>query len=692
MMHRVPHFNGGLFDDPFVPELIADHISILERLGTLDWSDIEPSIFGTLFERILDPNTRAELGAHYTSKEDIQTVVEPVLLRPLRIQWEQIKSIAEPYLSWREKVDPERGKQQAQLKTLISDFQQTLCRIRVLDPACGSGNFLYISLSLLKALEKEVLVFAAMHGIQGMTPKVHPRQLFGIEINEYAHQLASAVVWIGYLQWKYRNAIDLENEDPILQALENIRLMDAILNLTDPENPKEPVWPDADVIVGNPPFLGGKLLRTKLGDAYIDALFQVYTDRVSAEADLVCYWFEKARAMVEMGKAKRVGLLATQGIRGGANRRVLERIKETGDIFFAYSDRKWVLEGAAVHVSIIGFDDGSETNKILDGKQVSSVNANLTAGTDLTKARRLKENMSIAFMGDTKVGPFDIPESLAHAMLSKPNPHGKNNSDVIRPWVNAFDLTRRPRNRWIIDFPPGMFLQDAALYEALFEYIKQHVKPMRAVAKSGDCTGVDWWIHQRPRPDMREAILKLQLHRFICTPCVSKHRLFVWIPSITLPDHAVIAIARDDDYTFGVLHSRVHELWALSMGTQLESRPRYTPTTTFETFPFPNPTAEQRATIERAAKRLNELRENWLNPPESDVGPNELKQRTLTNLYNERPTWLEMAHNTLDEAVLLAYGWDVKLSNSEILSRLLDLNLQREPAKSLLESNDIDQD
>ena len=186
--------------------------------------------------------------------------------------------------------------------------------------------------------------------------------------------------------------------------------MDAILDLTEPDCPREPVWPDADTIVGNPPFLGGKLLRTKLGDAYVDALFNVYKDRVSAESDLVCYWYEKARAMVESGKVERVGLLATQAIRGGANRHVLERIKETGDIFLAYSDRKWVLDGASVHVSIIGFDDGTDTDRILDDQQVSSINPNLTAGTDLTKARRLKENVGIAFMGDTKVGPFDIKE------------------------------------------------------------------------------------------------------------------------------------------------------------------------------------------------------------------------------------------------------------------------------------------
>ncbi|MBA7693786.1 hypothetical protein ES703_102375 [subsurface metagenome] len=299
MMHRVPHFNGGLFDDSYVPELIADQIGLLERLGALDWSDIEPSIFGTLFERILDPNTRADLGAHYTSKEDIQTVVEPVLLTPLRHHWDQTKSQAEKYLSWRDKTDPEREREQGELEVLVSGFQQTLCQVRVLDPACGSGNFLYVSLSLLKSLEKEVLAFAAMHGIQGMSPKVHPSQLFGIEINEYAYQLASAVVWIGYLQWKYRNAIDLENEDPILQSFENIRLMDAVMDASDPHHPLEPDWPAADVIVGNPPFLGGGLLRSRLGNEYVDSLFGLYgTRRQETRLRLISY--EPNRAMSDV--------------------------------------------------------------------------------------------------------------------------------------------------------------------------------------------------------------------------------------------------------------------------------------------------------------------------------------------------------------------------------------------------------
>jgi type II restriction/modification system DNA methylase subunit YeeA len=339
----------------------------------------------------------------------------------------------------------------------------------------------------------------------------------------------------------------------------------------------------------------------------------------------------------------------------------------------AYSDREWILEGAAVHVSIIGFDDGTDTNKMLDDQQVSSINPNLTAGIDLTKARRLKENLEIAFQGPVKVGPFEISQHVAEEMLRLLNPHGKSNHELIRPWVNGFDITHRSRGMWIIDFEEGMSEEMAALYEAPFEYLKINAKPKRLENRDSQ-RRTNWWRLGRSGYDLRIAVSSLK--RFIVTPRVSKHRLFVWVPITTLPDSAVIAIARDDDYTFGVLHSPVHEVWALSMGTQLESRPRYTPTTTFETFPFPIANVDQRTKIGQAAKRLNELREGWLNPPESDIGPNELKQRTLTNLYNERPTWLEMAHNTLDEVVLISYGWDKRLSAVQILSRLLDLNLQ----------------
>lgn len=229
-------------------------------------------------------------------------------------------------------------------------------------------------------------------------PEVGPQAVLGIELNSYAAELARVVVWIGEIQWMLSNGFAYLR-DPILRPLETIECRDAILDLADPAHPVEPAWPAADVIIGNPPFLGGKLLRAGLGNDYVDALFAIYRGRVPAEADLVTYWHEKARALVADGKAERVGLLATQGIRGGANRRVLERVKESGDIFFARSDDVWVVEGAAVHISFVGFDDGSETERALDGAPVTAINANLTTGLDLTAAKRLPENVGVAFDG-----------------------------------------------------------------------------------------------------------------------------------------------------------------------------------------------------------------------------------------------------------------------------------------------------
>jgi len=392
-------------------------------------------------------------------------------------------------------------------------------------------------------------------------------------------------------------------------------------------------------------------------------------------SDLSAYWHEKARAQIATGQTKRAGLLATQGIRGGLGRRVLERIKETGDIFFAYADEPWVLAGANVHISFVGQDDSSETDRTLNGHTVSDINADLTTGRDLTTARRLRENAGVGFIADVKGGPFDIPADIATRLMASPNPDGRSNRDVLRPWVNGLDTTRRPRGMWIIDFGVAMPLPEAALYEAPFEYVRKHVKPFRDQVRRRSYRD-RWWLHVEPGSGMRRALSGLR--RYIATPLLTKHRLFVWLDSDTLADHQLVAIARDDDYTLGVLHSRAHEVWALATGTQLETRPRYTPTTCFETFPFPRPTAEQREAIAAAARELVRLRDGWLNPPGLDEAA--LAKRTLTNLYNERPTWLSNAHAALDRAVLAAYGWPPDLGDDEILTRLLELNLEREPA------------
>jgi type II restriction/modification system DNA methylase subunit YeeA len=463
--------------------------------------------------------------------------------------------------------------------------------------------------------------------------------------------------------------------DPILRPLHHIQTRDALLDLSDPTKPGEAEWPDAEFIVGNPPFLGGSLLRSNLGDTYTESLWQVFDGLLPRTSDLCCYFHEKARAGIESGRTRRAGLLATQGIRGQQNRRVLERMNDSGAIFFARADEPWILSGAAVHISFVAQDDGSEAGSELDGRQVPHINANLTVGIDMTKARRLRENAGVAFEGDKKGGPFDIDSETARGLLEAPNPDGRSNVDVVRRWINSSDVQGRSRDMWIIDFGVGMPAAEAALYEAPFEYVRAHVRPERMKNNRPSYVRT-WWQHVEPRPGMREALAGVS--RFIATTRHSKFRLFTWQDPTGLPDSALAVIARDDDYTFGVLHSRAHDLWARATGTQVrevESGFRYTPTTTFETFPFPRPTNEQREAIGEAARRLVELRDGWLNP--ADLDPAQLEKRTLTNLYNQRPTWLEQAHAALDAAVFVAYGWPADISDSEILERLLALNLER---------------
>ena len=681
--NRIPHFNGSLFDDETVLPLDRDGLDIVETVSRMDWGQIEPSIFGTLFERSLDPAKRSQLGAHYTSKEDILLIVEPVLMRPLRRRWEKVQNEAEELVRQRDEAKGKRTKDNRQkaLRELLLKFSEEIASVQVLDPACGSGNFLYVALRQLLDLEKEVIQYTGSVGLPTFFPSVNPSQLHGIEINPYAHELASATIWIGYIQWLRDNGFGFPPE-PILQRLDNIENRDAILAFDDEGKPLEPVWPEVDVVIGNPPFLGTKLMRSELGDIYVDKLRTVYDkSRLERESDLVCYWLENARVALTYGNVKRVGFITTNSIRGGANRQVLKRIKEVGDIFFAWSDRSWILDGAAVRVSIVAFDDGTELERCLDGKEVDRINSDLTSAVDITTALQLSENAGLSFMGDTKQGAFDITPDVAKQMIdAKGNPHGKPNSEVVRPWINGMDITRRSREMWIIDFGTEMSMEEAAQYELPFAYVDEHVRKVRE-KNHRSWYRKEWWLHYAPRPEMRAAIEKLE--RFIGTARVAKHRLFVWLQHPTIPDSQVIVFAKEDDYFLGVLHSSIHELWSLRMGTWLGkgNDPRYTPTTTFETFPFPwqpgkEPTDSPLVqAIATAAKELVEKRDKWLNP--EGATETELKKRTLTNLYNERPTWLDLAHKKLDEAVFNAYGWPHDLSEEEILERLLALNLER---------------
>jgi len=606
------------------------------------------------------------------------------------------------------KAHSEAGKQ-GQLQ--FNAFLARLRAFRVLDPACGSGNFLYLALVELKNIERRVAIEGELLGFPPTFPSIGPEALFGIEINGYAAELARVSVWIGEIQWMRRSGFDIGRQ-PILKPLTTIECRNAIIN----EDDSAAAWPAADVIVGNPPYLGAKLMKRRLGVKTTDAIRNLYKGRLPGFTDLVCYWFENARAMIEAGTAARAGLVGTNSIRKNTNLPVLHRIAETTRIFQAWSEEQWTVDGAAVDVSLICFGDAGDAPARLNGEVVSFINPDLTTGLNLTAAKPLRENHNGAFLGIQKSGPFDVPGEVARAWMQEPvNPHGRSNADVLKPYWNGDDLTGRPRDVWFIDLPLGLSKADASLYASPFRHIAttrdENGKTVQELREAlAERAGPRWWEPHWPRPEMRSRIE--QLSRYLVTAETAQHRIFVWLSYPVLPDKNLIVFPREDDLMFGILQSRFHAAWALRKGSDLEDRPRYTHSTTFATFPFPTGMAPNApvdaaralpaaADIERAATRLNTLRQAWLYPhdliitraevvpgfpdrflPRDDAAGAVLVGRTLTTLYNDPPEWLIEAHNELDAAVAAAYGWSSEISEEDALELLLDLNRVRSATPS----------
>ncbi|MDR2875397.1 MAG: hypothetical protein LBV44_05655 [Methylobacillus sp.] len=800
-MLDIPWFNGGLFETIEIPTLQTKDVANLLEAARMDWSQIEPAILGTLFERGLNPDMRSQLGAHYTDPATIMKLIRPVIETPLLAEWEPIKAIIADNMKKYEAGGKGSKTAHSDALNAFNNFLLRLKNYRVLDAACGSGNFLYLALKALKDIEHRVNLEAEKLNVERkLTIDTSPANVLGIEINPYAAELARVTIWIGEIQWMLAHGYPFKR-NPILAKLDHIECRDAVLNYTpsngsnnsntplSPDAPNTPLsldgrgagervktpqeaeWPQADVIVGNPPFLGGSKKRGELGDDYFNALNAVYDENVPGGADLVCYWFEKARKQIETGQCTAAGLVATQAIRAGSNRKVLDAIinsvipREVAEsmpsavdsattlrsaqndnaspirIFTAWSDEPWVNNGAAVRVSLVCF--GKREGAELDGVKVESINADLTAGGDnqanLTEAKSLAENADTAFEGTKKYGDFDIAGDVARGWLTQPNPNGKSNSLVVKPWANGQDIAKRPSDTWIIDFGTNMSEAEAAQFELPFRHVLEHVKAYRQTVSSAPAREA-WWLHERSRAKMRTAIQGQ--HRFIITPRVAKHRYFVWLSSTVLPDTRLCVITRSDDTTFGILSSRIHMVWAFANASMhgVGNDPTYNVASCFETFPFPegmtprdtqprhsarseaksqnpqtlmDPATSRRMTTEanthndaaqtiaQAAANLNQLRNNWLNPPEwtnwqttpeeQKAGfpkrpvpkpgfENDLKRRTLTNLYNQRPAWLDMAHKELDKAVADAYGWTdytPEMPDEEILRRLLGLNQKR---------------
>ena len=554
---RVEWFNGGLFDGAEVIPGTREELRAMHDAALLDWSRVEPAILGTLFERGLDPDKRGQLGAHYTDHEKIMMVVEPVVLDPLRREFAAMRERVEELAGGQEPspltlgrfprrqsargLAPRRRAQRAlqewerRAEAEWRTFLARLRAVRVLDPACGSGNFLYVTLRLLKDLEQDVIGWGADRlSIPREVPEVGPHNVLGIEVNPYARELAGVSIWIGHIQWMLDHGYGFPR-DPVLQPLDNIELRDAILARDAEGAPVPATWPEAEFVVGNPPFLGGGggRLRSALGDEYLTSLWDAWEGAVARGSDLVCYWHELARSQIVAGLTSRVGLLATNSIRGGPNRRTLERIRDSGQVFMAWSDEPWIVEGAAVRVAIVAQDDGSETHRTLDGRVVPAINSDLTGALDLTQARALPENAGTSFRGDTKGGAFEIDGEVARDMLRQPtNVNGRRNADVVVPWVTGIDVTRRPRDMFVIDFGTEMSGVAASAYESPFTHIEAKVQPIRATNRR-PAYRERWWRHIESRPGMRLAISNLA--RFIVTTMHARRRTFVYMSAPALP-------------------------------------------------------------------------------------------------------------------------------------------------------------
>ncbi|HJQ24280.1 MAG TPA: DNA methyltransferase [Blastocatellia bacterium] len=736
---NVLRFNGGLFANTEALPLDRAQLDLLIEASHADWRDVEPAIFGTLLERALDPRERHKLGAHYTPRAYVERLVMPTIIEPLRDDWEAVKVAAVRLAS-----DGKDGEAIAEVR----DFHQRLCNTRVLDPACGSGNFLYVTLEHMKRLEGEVL--DALHEFgEAQMPliTVDPHQLLGIEVNPRAAAIADLVLWIGYLQWHFRTRGEALPAEPVLHNFHNIECRDAVLaydrveNEVDEQgeavtrwdgrtmkrsavtgeevpdetarvavmkyvNPRQAEWPAADFIIGNPPFIGPARMRSVLGDGYTEALRKTYKD-VPESSDFVMYWWEQAANLARQGKVKRFGLIATNSLRQTFNRRVVQShlaAKNPLSLIFAIPDHPWVdsADGAAVRISMTVGEAGEREGVLYnvtkeeetDGegiavelaKREGKIFADLTVGADVANAQPLKANEQISNRGVVLHGAGFIisPQQAEQLGLNRIAGLEKH----IRQYRNGRDLTSNPRDVLVIDLF-GLEISEVRIkYPEVFQWIFERVKPERD--QNRDQTFRDkWWVFGRPRPELRQSLEGL--NRFIATVETSKHRFFMFLDTLILPDNKLVNIALDDAFYFGVLSSRIHVTWALAAGSRLGvgNDPVYVKTTCFDTFPFPDCDEAQKARIRELGEQLDAHRKR-----QQAAHP----QLTITEMYNVLDklrageslndkdrrvheqglvSVLRQLHDELDQAVFAAYGWPAALADEVILERLVSLNRQR---------------
>lgn len=749
----IPQFNGFLFKDQEALPVTEAQLDLLIQAAEAGWADVEPAIFGTLLERALHPRERHKLGAHYTPRAYVERLVMPTVIEPLREEWEAARTAST--------ILEDRG-DEAGARKEIETFHRRLCSVKVLDPACGSGNFLYVTLEHLKRLEGEVTEyldhFPRQLGLDmtgGYT--VTPEQLLGLEVNPRAAAIADVVLWIGYLQWHFRthgNANRLGA--PILRQYGNIKRQDAVLSYTERKprldsngapvtrwdghttkrhpvtgqevpdatartlvydyiDPKPAEWPEANFIVGNPPFIGPARKREALGDGYVEALKKVYIGTVPDSADFVMYWWYKAALLLSQGLINKFGLITTNSIKQTFNRRVIENFIQSNNpiaIALAIPDHPWVdsSDGAAVEIAMSVFERPGKIGKIYlihskqktDGPEYNisfveifgKIQADFTIGAAVLEAVTLSANKGISNRGFELGGAGFIVEKTKAIELGLERIDSLKR--YIREYRNGKDLTSFLREVMVIDLFGLTENELRFKFPEVYQHLHETVKPERQQNRDKQLQK-NWWLHRRLREDLRKALNSLK--RYIVTVETSKHRFFTFLSEHIVPDNMLIAIAINDGYDLGVLSSKIHICWALAAGGDLGGNtPRYNKIRCFETFPFPNTTEEQKQTIRKIAEDLDahRKRQQALHPTLTITDMyNVLEKLRTGETFNAKDqkvheqglvTVLKQLHDDLDAAVAAAYGWPVTLSEEEILERLVALNKERaaEEARGLV--------
>ncbi|ACR01340.1 class I SAM-dependent DNA methyltransferase [Thauera aminoaromatica] len=723
LRNKVLRFNGGLFAEASAIPLDRDQLELLLKASKADWRYVEPAIFGTLLERALDPRERHKLGAHYTPRAYVERLVLPTVIEPLRAEWREVQAAALTY--------EQQGKHREAVAE-IRTFHRHLCTVRVLDPACGSGNFLYVTLEHLKRLEGEVLNLLHDLGesqglleLEGVT--VDPQQFLGLEINPRAARIAEMVLWIGYLQWHFRTHGSVNPPEPVLRDFRNIEHRDALIEYEREEpvtdeagrpvtrwdgvsyrkspitgedipdetaqvvqiryvNPRKAAWPQADYIVGNPPFIGAATMRRALGDGYVDAVRRTWPE-VPESADFVMYWWHIASETVRADKARRFGFITTNSIKQTFNRRVVQaqlEAKNPLSLAFAIPDHPWVdaADGAAVRIAMTvgaGGEQDGQLSEVKDERETDQdeidvtlqtrsgrLHADLRSGANVTGAISLRSNVGISSPGVKLHGAGfivtpDEARSLGLGTIGGIEHH-------IRAYRNGRDLTDRPRGVMVIDLFGLTVDEVRTRYPAIYQWVLERVKPERD-QNNRAIYRENWWIFGEARRDWRAMSAGLKAH--VATVETMKHRVFQLLDANILPDNKVVNVATDDALLLGILGSRLHVAWALAAGSRLGvgNDSVYVKTTCFETFPFPDPSPAQAARIRDLAEQLDahRKRQQALHP-----------ELTLTGMYNvleklragdtltpkERTiheqglvSVLRELHDALDSAVFEAYGW-----------------------------------